>query len=91
MIRSFCNSQLRFLAKKVDKHPKQSTSDNPAEKGTIMSQYQFALRQGGKFVYLFPTLDADSSLPCRLTRATPVLDIIEADENDDIDDDFVVL
>ena len=29
-----------------------------------MSQYQFALRQGGKIVYLFPTLDADSSLPC---------------------------
>ena len=38
--------------------------NEPAEEGSVMSMYQFAITYRGKMAYLFPTLEPDSSLPC---------------------------
>jgi len=38
--------------------------NKPAEEGSAMCMYQFAITHQGKMAYLFPTLEPDSSLPC---------------------------
>ena len=50
----------------------QDYHDEPAEKGTVMSAYQFALRTKGKTVYLFPTLEPNPTLPCAQFINTPL-------------------
>ena len=44
----------------------------PAEASNPMYLYQFAISQGGRTSYLFPTLDPDPTLPCAQFINTPL-------------------
>lgn len=45
---------------------------NPAEEGTQMSDYQFAIYKGNAISYIFPTLDPNPKLPCAQFINTPL-------------------
>lgn len=46
--------------------------NEPAEKDTIMSHYQFAVFDGNKKSYIFPTLEPNPKLPCAQFINTPL-------------------
>ena len=44
-------------------HSLEEPQPNPAEEGTPMSDYQFAVYKGNAKSYIFPTLDPNPKMP----------------------------
>ena len=70
----FVTDNCFFLPKRLMILPNCNTDpqEHPADKETLMYMYQFAVYHRNRVVYIFPTLEPDSSLPCAQFINTPL-------------------